>query len=91
MPSPRQCPVAVTTIWVGRLDISISTPEESPGGGLTGAGLHVLDAFVSVLGSARHVYARLSPREAGPPPLEDRKSTRLNSSHLKLSRMPSSA
>jgi predicted dehydrogenase len=44
--------------------------EESPGGGLTGAGLHVLDAFVSVLGPARRVYARLSPREAGPPPLD---------------------
>src|SRR5262249_9842001 len=34
--------------------------EESPGGGLTGAGLHVLDAFVSVLGPARRVYARLN-------------------------------
>jgi len=32
MPSPRQCPVPTTTIWVGGLDISISTPEESPGG-----------------------------------------------------------
>src|SRR5205085_4846158 len=46
------------------------SPEESPGGGLTGAGLHVLDAFVSMLGPARRVYARLSPREAGPPPLD---------------------
>ena len=46
------------------------SPEESPGGGLTGAGLHVLDAFVSVLGPVRRVYARLSPREAGPPPLD---------------------
>ena len=46
------------------------SPEESPGGGLTGAGLHVLDSFVSVLGPARRVYARLSPREAGPPPLD---------------------
>jgi len=43
---------------------------ESPGGGLTGAGLHVLDAFVSLVGPARQVYARLSPREAGPPPLD---------------------
>ena len=42
--------------------------EESPGGGLTGAGLHVLDGFVSLLGPARQVYARLSRREAGPPP-----------------------
>jgi predicted dehydrogenase len=42
--------------------------EESPGGGLTGAGLHVLDAFVSLLGPARQAYARFSAREAGPPP-----------------------
>jgi predicted dehydrogenase len=43
-------------------------PEEAPGGGLTGAGLHVLDAFVSLLGPARQVYARFNSREAGPPP-----------------------
>ncbi|MBR1158358.1 Gfo/Idh/MocA family protein [Bradyrhizobium elkanii] len=46
------------------------SPEESLGGGLTGAGLHVLDGFVSLLGPARQVYARLSAREAGPPPLD---------------------
>jgi predicted dehydrogenase len=46
------------------------SPEESPGGGLTGAGLHVLDTFVSLLGPARQVFARLSSREAGPPPLD---------------------
>ena len=46
------------------------SPEESPGGGLTGAGLHVLDTFVSLVGPARQVYARLSPREAGPPPID---------------------
>jgi predicted dehydrogenase len=45
-------------------------PEESPGGGLTGAGLHVLDAFVSMLGPVRQVFAQLTPREAGPPPLD---------------------
>jgi len=44
--------------------------EESPGGGLTGAGLHVLDGFVSLFGPARQVYARLHQREAGPPPLD---------------------
>jgi predicted dehydrogenase len=44
------------------------SPEESPGGGLTGAGLHVLDAFVSMLGPARQVYARFNSRDAGPPP-----------------------
>jgi predicted dehydrogenase len=46
------------------------SPEESPGGGLTGAGLHVLDAFVSILGPVRRVYAKLTAREAGPPPLD---------------------
>src|SRR5262249_5722031 len=54
---------AVTAGW--RL-----SPEESPGGGLTGAGLHVLDAFVSMLGPVRSVYARLNAREQGPPPLD---------------------
>jgi predicted dehydrogenase len=44
--------------------------HESPGGGLTGAGLHVLDAFTSLVGPARHVYASLAAREAGPPPLD---------------------
>ena len=46
------------------------SPEESPGGGLTGAGLHVLDAFVSLLGPIREVYARLGSHQAGPPPLD---------------------
>jgi predicted dehydrogenase len=46
------------------------SPDESPGGGLTGAGLHVLDAFVSLLGPARRVYAQLSSLEQGPPPLD---------------------
>jgi predicted dehydrogenase len=44
--------------------------EESPGGGLTGAGLHVLDAFVSMLGPVASVYARLHSRENGPPPID---------------------
>jgi predicted dehydrogenase len=43
---------------------------ESPGGGLTGAGLHVLDAFVSLLGPVRRVCAQLHQRDAGPPPLD---------------------
>jgi predicted dehydrogenase len=46
------------------------SPEESPGGGLTGAGLHVLDAFVSLTGPARQVCAQLHSREEGPPPLD---------------------
>ncbi|MEO6842771.1 MAG: Gfo/Idh/MocA family oxidoreductase [Bradyrhizobium sp.] len=44
------------------------SPEESPGGGLTGAGLHVLDALVSLVGPISQVYARFNSREAGPPP-----------------------
>src|SRR5882762_9618616 len=44
--------------------------EESPGGGLTGAGLHVLDAFVSMLGPVASVYARLHSRDSGPPPID---------------------
>jgi predicted dehydrogenase len=54
---------AVTAGW--RL-----SPEESPGGGLTGAGLHVLDGFVSMLGPVRRVYAQFTPREAGPPQID---------------------
>jgi predicted dehydrogenase len=46
------------------------SPDESPGGGLTGAGLHVLDAFVSLLGPIRQVYARLHSSDVGPPPLD---------------------
>lgn len=46
------------------------SPQESPGGGLTGAGLHVLDAFVSLFGPIREVHARLNSRQAGPPPLD---------------------
>jgi predicted dehydrogenase len=46
------------------------SPQESPGGGLTGAGLHVLDAFVSMLGPVRRVYAQLHQHEPGPPPLD---------------------
>jgi predicted dehydrogenase len=53
----------ITTGW--RL-----SPEESPGGGLTGAGLHVLDAFVSLLGPTSQVYARLHSHAPGPPPLD---------------------
>jgi predicted dehydrogenase len=46
------------------------SPEESPGGGLTGAGLHALDAFVSMLGPVRTVHAKFTSREPGPPPLD---------------------
>ena len=54
---------AITSGW--RL-----SAEESPGGGLTGAGLHVLDAFVSMLGPVERVYAKLHSRASGPPPID---------------------
>jgi predicted dehydrogenase len=43
-------------------------PSESPGGGMTGAGLHVLDAFVTLAGSIRQVDARLFSRKPPPDP-----------------------
>ncbi|MBX6426005.1 MAG: Gfo/Idh/MocA family oxidoreductase [Variibacter sp.] len=43
-------------------------PRESPGGGMTGAGLHVLDAFVNLVGPIREVDARLYSRKAPPDP-----------------------
>src|SRR3981081_1604280 len=46
------------------------SPEESPGGGLTGAGLHILDAFVSMMGPGRRVYAQVNSHQQGPPPLD---------------------
>ncbi len=46
------------------------SPDESPGGGLTGAGLHVLDGFVSLIGPIRDVYAQLVPRKQDPPQLD---------------------
>ena len=45
-------------------------PDESPGGGLTGSGLHVLDSFVYLLGPVRQVYAQLRSYEKGIPPLD---------------------
>ena len=41
-------------------------PRESPGGGMTGAGLHVLDAFVNLAGPIAKVDARVF--SAKPPP-----------------------
>jgi predicted dehydrogenase len=43
-------------------------PSESPGGGMTGAGLHVLDAFINLAGPVAHVDARLFSRKPGPDP-----------------------
>jgi len=43
-------------------------PNESPGAGMTGAGLHVLDAFVTLAGPIRQVDARMFSRKPGPDP-----------------------
>jgi predicted dehydrogenase len=43
-------------------------PRESPGAGMTGAGLHVLDAFVNFAGPARYVDARAISKKAPPDP-----------------------
>jgi len=43
------------------------SPAESPGGGMTGAGLHVLDAFINTLGPIRRVQGQLTVRR--PPPV----------------------
>jgi predicted dehydrogenase len=43
-------------------------PSESPGGGMTGAGLHVLDAFVNIAGPIAKVDARVYSRKPPPDP-----------------------
>jgi predicted dehydrogenase len=43
-------------------------PGESPGGGLTGAGLHLIDALVHLGGPLARVDARLASRKAPPDP-----------------------
>ncbi len=43
-------------------------PRESPGGGMTGAGLHVLDAFVNLAGPIAQVDARVFSRKPPPDP-----------------------
>jgi predicted dehydrogenase len=43
-------------------------PNESPAYGMTGAGLHVLDAFVNLAGPMREVHAMACSRKAPPDP-----------------------
>ena len=43
------------------------SPIESPGGGMTGAGLHILDAFINTIGPIRRVHGQLIVRK--PPPV----------------------
>jgi len=43
-----------------------ASPEESPGGGMTGTGIHMVDAFVGLIGPVKRVQAQLLSRR--PPP-----------------------
>jgi predicted dehydrogenase len=43
-------------------------PKESPGAGMTGAGLHVLDAFVNLVGPLQSVDARMFAQKPPPDP-----------------------
>jgi predicted dehydrogenase len=43
------------------------SPVESPGGGMTGAGLHILDAFLDVIGPLKRAHGQLLVRK--PPPV----------------------
>jgi predicted dehydrogenase len=43
-------------------------PNESPGGGMTGAGMHVIDAFVNMAGRISNVDARVFKKKAPPDP-----------------------
>ena len=43
-------------------------PTESPGGGMTGTGMHLLDAFVGIGGPVAEVTARVLTHRAGPDP-----------------------
>jgi predicted dehydrogenase len=42
--------------------------EETPAGGMTGTGIHVLDALVRIAGPVRRVHAQLLSRKPGPDP-----------------------
>ena len=44
------------------------SPDESPGGGMTGTGIHLLDAFVSIAGPVSEVNARLTTHRPGADP-----------------------
>ncbi|HUF80332.1 MAG TPA: Gfo/Idh/MocA family oxidoreductase [Burkholderiales bacterium] len=44
------------------------SPDESPGGGMTGTGIHLLDAFVSIAGPVSEVNARQTTHRPGRDP-----------------------
>ena len=50
-------------------------PKESPGGGMTGAGLHVLDSFIGLCGPVRRVSAQLCSYKQDIPPLDSLTAT----------------
>lgn len=43
-------------------------PTESPAGGMTGTGMHLLDAFTSIAGPAAEINARITGFRSGPDP-----------------------
>jgi predicted dehydrogenase len=43
-------------------------PTESPGGGMTGTGMHLLDAFISIAGPVAEINARVASFRSGPDP-----------------------
>ena len=43
---------------------------ESPGGGLTATGIHILDAFINLVGPVRRVHAQLVERPPRPEPVD---------------------
>ena len=45
-----------------------SSPEESPAGGMTGTGIHMLDALVALAGPVRHVQTLLLSHKPAPDP-----------------------
>src|SRR2546430_16132616 len=69
------------------LDNWRSAPQETKAGGMTGMGIHLLDAISFLIGPMARVIAlstkRILPFETGD--TTDRKSTRLNSSHSQIS------
>jgi predicted dehydrogenase len=46
------------------------SPAESPGASLTATGIHVLDAFVNLVGPVRRVHAQVIVRKPAPDPLD---------------------
>jgi predicted dehydrogenase len=46
------------------------SPAESPGAGMTATGIHVVDAFVNLVGPVRRVHAQLIERKPDPAPLD---------------------